>query len=169
MLSDSPCTLLCRWMPAWAWPLASLNLMQIKRCGMARFYDGITPGCRVGTGAPIDLLDQCKGEDMDTAIAKREDLERLHGIRFEEDKLTLWVRSNGCTRKEDFQLSITKGGRGQFGPMLVVVRLQPDFCKRAPYVIDITFTWEELGLDVNAIERDTLHVANPFGVSPFPY
>jgi PBP1b-binding outer membrane lipoprotein LpoB len=56
--------------------------------------------------------------------------------------LLLTVKSNGCTRKEDFKLSVQN-------EELVVERLQRDDCKRMPDTLQLRFSFKEAGLQAN--------------------
>lgn len=101
---------------------------------------------------------------MDPVIAKKEELERLHGLLFDEKTLTIRVRSTGCTNKEDFEISVSKAGPGKAALTLEIVRIEPDFCRTTPHPVDITFSWEELGVDPGLLKTASVKVANPFGV-----
>ncbi|NHZ80554.1 hypothetical protein F2P44_14910 [Massilia sp. CCM 8695] len=96
---------------------------------------------------------------MDTPIARKERLERLHGIRFERKNLVLWVTSSGCTGKDDFQIRLAKA---KTAPTLEIVRIKPDLCKAVNHVVELSFSWEELGLDAEELMSAAVKVANTF-------
>lgn len=56
--------------------------------------------------------------------------------------ILLTVVSNGCTRKEDFKLSMQN-------EELVVERLRRDDCKRMPDTLQLRFGFKEAGLEEN--------------------
>ncbi|NHZ37224.1 hypothetical protein [Massilia rubra] len=101
---------------------------------------------------------------MDTMIAKKNVLERLHGLRFDEKSLIMWVTSTGCTGKDDFDIRVTKGTTGKITLGLEIVRTTPDLCKTTTHVVELSFSWEELGLDPELLKATSVKVANPFGV-----
>lgn len=101
---------------------------------------------------------------MDTTIAKKNALERLHGLRFDEKYLTIWVTSTGCTDKNDFEIRFTKGAAGNTTLALEIVRIAPDLCKTTTHVVELSFSWEELGIAVEILKSASVKVANPFGV-----
>lgn len=68
--------------------------------------------------------------------------------------LLLTVKSNGCTRKEDFKLSMQN-------EELVVERLRRDDCKRMPDTLQLRFSFKEAGLEANKSFR----VRNRFSAS----
>lgn len=68
--------------------------------------------------------------------------EALFGITTQEEILTIYVQSNGCTDKKDFKIETTKSKPQQ----LTVWRINPDHCKAVSRVIAIEFKKEEIGL-----------------------
>jgi hypothetical protein len=68
--------------------------------------------------------------------------------------LLLTVKSNGCTRKEDFKLSVQN-------EELVVERLRRDDCKRMPDTLQLRFSFKEAGLQ----ENKSFRVRNRFSGS----
>ncbi|MBI1405153.1 MAG: hypothetical protein GC145_03390 [Caulobacter sp.] len=71
------------------------------------------------------------------------ELEPLLAAEVRSDALVIRVRSNGCTRKEDFAFFVERAGNRvavAFG------RKKIDVCKAAPRPMDIAFSYEELGL-----------------------
>ena len=101
---------------------------------------------------------------MDTTIAKKDALERLHGLRFDEKYLTIRVTSTGCTGKDDFDIRVTKVRAEKITLDLEIVRTTPDLCKTTTHVVELSFSWEELGLDPELLKAASVKVANPFGV-----
>ncbi|NHZ38607.1 MULTISPECIES: hypothetical protein [Massilia] len=101
---------------------------------------------------------------MDTIIAKKDALERLHGVRFDEKYLAIWVTSTGCTGKEDFEIRVGKGTTGKISFSMEILRITPDLCKTTTHVVELNFSWEELGLDPAQLKNASVKVANPFGV-----
>lgn len=65
--------------------------------------------------------------------------------------ILLTVVSNGCTRKEDFKLSMQN-------EELVVERLRRDDCKRMPDTLQLRFGFKEAGLE----EHKNFRVRNLF-------
>ncbi|PYC20634.1 hypothetical protein [Pseudomonas mosselii] len=74
-------------------------------------------------------------------------LELLRGFKIDEDTIELYVMSNGCTRKEDFEVQVNKGFTGVSPVELTVVRVRPDTCKMLPGMVTITFTKKELEIE----------------------
>ncbi|MDO9222803.1 MAG: hypothetical protein Q7U20_03725 [Caulobacter sp.] len=72
-------------------------------------------------------------------------LEPVYTVSTDRNVLAIRVASNGCTTKEDFAFFVEKtpaGARVAFG------RKRLDTCRTfARGRVELTFTWEELGLD----------------------
>lgn len=87
------------------------------------------------------------------------ELEPLLAVSVETDALTIRVTSNGCTAKDGFAFFVERRDRRvavAFG------RKRLDVCKAAPRPVDLTFTFEELGLPRGA----RVAVVNPLSVQP---
>ena len=82
-------------------------------------------------------------------------LEPVYTVSTDRNVLAIRVASNGCTTKEDFAFFVEKtpaGARVAFG------RKRLDTCRTfAQGRVELTFTWEELGLDGKA----GVFLANP--------
>ena len=61
-------------------------------------------------------------------------------IRNTPDAVVVSVMSHGCTTKRDFRVKI---GRHQ---SLNVKRLRKDRCKKSPKIIELQYSYQELGL-----------------------
>jgi hypothetical protein len=90
-------------------------------------------------------------------------LDVLYGVKFTEDNLIVSVRSSDCTSKEDFKV-LTSLKDAQSERLIAVVRINPDDCGIVSTVVDITFSWAELGLNLSSLRATSIAVANPFGV-----
>jgi hypothetical protein len=77
------------------------------------------------------------------AAAETGELESLQGAVAGASGLVLRVGSNGCTTKADFAFYVGHQGRE---PTLAFARKRLDACKAAPSVVEIAFSYEELGL-----------------------
>jgi len=87
------------------------------------------------------------------------ELEALLGARVDADALTIRVTSNGCTAKDSFAFFVERKDRRvavAFG------RKRLDLCKAAPRPVDLTWSFEELGLPKGA----QVAVVNPLSVQP---
>ena len=82
-------------------------------------------------------------------------LEPVYTVSTDRNVLAIRVASNGCTKKEDFAFFVEKtpaGARVAFG------RKRVDTCQTvAQGRVELTFTWEELGLK----GRSGVFLANP--------
>ena len=82
-------------------------------------------------------------------------LEPIYTASAGKDVLAIRVASNGCTRKEDFAFFVEKTPAG---PRVAFGRKRLDTCRSfAQGRVELTFTWEELGLD----GRAGVFLANP--------
>lgn len=94
-------------------------------------------------------------------------LDVLYGIKFFETKITVWVGTTGCTRKEDFKV-LTSVQDSKSTRLIAFVRVNPDRCLAAPHEVELTFTVDELGLDMKSLTASSITVANPFVVLLLP-
>lgn len=85
-------------------------------------------------------------------------LEPVYGVSANRAGVTVRLPSNGCTRKTDLTLAISKG---QPRPTVLVARRRPDACS-TPGRAEITYTWEELGLKAG----QAFSFANPLIAEP---
>jgi hypothetical protein len=69
-------------------------------------------------------------------------------INREERTLSIFVLSNGCLDKTDFQVTQTKS----LPPQVTILQKSRDFCKRVPFSAELTYTFEELGVSNNSIQ-----------------
>ncbi len=58
-----------------------------------------------------------------------------------KEAVVLKVMSNGCTRKKDFRVRVSRN------QSLQVIRLKKDRCRNDPRTIELHYTHNELGLD----------------------
>ncbi len=82
------------------------------------------------------------------------ELEPLRGAAAGREGLTLKVASTGCTTKADFVFYVGRDGRGQ---TVAFARKRLDVCKAAPSVVEVAFSYAELGL----AGRGAVRVLNP--------
>lgn len=67
----------------------------------------------------------------------------LLGMTYDPSGITFQVTSGGCTNKNTLEVKILETSPVQ----LQLVRTKPDFCEAFfPYGVQITYTFEELGL-----------------------
>ena len=66
------------------------------------------------------------------------------------EAVVLKATSRGCTQKKDFQLKV---GRDH---SLYAKRLRRDRCKKAPKVIELKYSYEELGLTPSLIQGNRI-------------
>lgn len=71
------------------------------------------------------------------------ELEALKGARAGPAGLALKVLSHGCTTKADFTFYVGQEGRDR---TIAFARKRLDVCKAAPNVVEVSFSYEELGL-----------------------
>ena len=81
--------------------------------------------------------------------------ESLYGVSFFEKNIEIIVKSNGCTKPEDFRLDMLNGGDHT---LLNIVRIKPDRCKRMPKLMAIT-------LPFSAKQQQHYKINNSFAVS----
>ncbi|NMF63764.1 hypothetical protein DP113_29300 [Brasilonema octagenarum UFV-E1] len=82
-------------------------------------------------------------------------METLHGLVLTDISATITVTSNGCTKKDDFKIELTKS----LPPIATFIRVKPDNCDAVAHSIDLVFSLKEVG----AAE---FKVANPFVPGP---
>lgn len=85
------------------------------------------------------------------------ELETLRGAAADREGLTLKVASTGCTTKADFVFYVGRDGPGQ---TVSFARKRLDLCRAAPSIVEVAFSYEELGL----AGTGTVRLLNP--VSP---
>ena len=72
--------------------------------------------------------------------------EPLYGIQMGEGKVTIQVKSNGCTRGEHFKFKITKSTTAAEPTAeneLTIQRLGKDQCRRMPFLLSINLPLPE--------------------------
>lgn len=105
-------------------------------------------GCATAPSAPPPII-----APAGSALAE---LEPLFAARAGRQALTISVSSNGCTRKEDFAFFLERKGQAL---TLAFGRKRLDTCQSfAQGKVDLTFTWEELGV----ADRAPVFLLNPF-------
>jgi hypothetical protein len=85
-------------------------------------------------------------------------IEPVYGATAASAGVTVRLASNGCTRKSDLTVALSKG---QPRPILLIARKHPDACK-TPGRAEITWTWDELGLNAG----QAFSLANPLVAEP---
>ena len=90
-------------------------------------------GCATSRG--VTLVEGATGETAE--------LEALKAITAGPDGLTLRVASSGCTRKEDFAFYVDRAAKP---PTVAFARKRVDICKAAPNLVEVGFSYDELGL-----------------------
>lgn len=88
------------------------------------------------------------------------ELEKIYGVQFINGEVRLWVLSNGCTKKESFE--VEKADFNCKTPEIAINRISPDTCKMKPHVVEIIFDQSEFGISKPFI---FLKVKNPFSNS----
>lgn len=86
------------------------------------------------------------------------ELEPLLGVTAAREGLTIRVASNGCTGKDSMAWFVEKSG-GRYA--VAFGRRRIDTCAQPPTAVDLTFSFEELGLPTGA----RVAVVNPLGGS----
>ena len=75
-------------------------------------------------------------------------MEVIKGYTLLEDRIIFRVHTGGCTSKSSFEVEVNKGVTGMPPYMITLFRTVPDPCKGYfPEGIEITFTFEELGIE----------------------
>lgn len=87
-------------------------------------------------------------------------IEPVYGVTASGAGVTVRMASNGCTRKSDLTVALSKG---QPRPILLVARRRPDACK-TPGQVEVTYSWDELGLKPG----QAFSFANPLVAEPGP-
>jgi len=64
--------------------------------------------------------------------------ERVIGISLMAEGVQAQVISTGCTSAEDFEISHVAT---QSACKLTLVRIKPDYCRRAPFVVEVSVPW----------------------------
>lgn len=101
------------------------------------------------------LLSGCVTRPAAPPGAGFELLEPVYTVSADDRVLAIRVASNGCTTKEDFAVYVEKTPAG---PRVAFGRKRPDSCRSLLRGrVELTFTWEELGLDGKA----GVFLANP--------
>jgi hypothetical protein len=83
-----------------------------------------------------------------------EELEPLKAVRAGADGLTIRVASTGCTRREDFAFYVDRAGPEA---TIAFARKRLDSCRAAPDVVELSFSYQELGV----VRHGRLAVLNP--------
>lgn len=93
-----------------------------------------------------------------SAFAEETDeLEALYSAQFDDTYVTIEVKSNGCTKPEDFTI-LASGKGGEHVNSLRIRRDQPDFCKAMPQLIRLQL---ELPPALAAL-KEPYRLENPF-------
>lgn len=87
------------------------------------------------------------------------ELEPLQAVRVVREGLTIRVASKGCTGKDTIAWFVEKSG-GRYA--LAFGRRRVDSCAQPPTTVDLTFSYEELGLPRGA----QVAVVNPVAAGP---
>ncbi len=67
--------------------------------------------------------------------------EVLHGIRVQQNTVTVTVTSNGCTGPGDFEIKVAKSNP----PIATWIRKRPDPCKMISHSVDLEFSRKLIG------------------------
>lgn len=95
----------------------------------------------------------------ESTLQKHAQPAQLYGITLLETKVQFRVRSNGCTKPEDFEIALKEAD--QFAS-LSIVRTKVDRCRRMPRIIQLTKS-----LDYSLIPPNLpIRVVNSFDVIP---
>jgi hypothetical protein len=82
------------------------------------------------------------------------ELEALEAVEAGSTGLALKVLSHGCTTKADFTFYAGQDGRDR---TIAFARKRLDVCKAAPNVVEVSFSYDELGL----ADAGTVRLLNP--------
>lgn len=122
-------------------------------------FKGVVVYAKTNSVRNVSESRAAEATDFEDSIPRLPWKEVLKGISVKNNELTIRVPSNGCTKKEDFQIDINKGITGIPPFILTVFRLRLDYCKAIVRGgTEITYTFEELGLEPG----DSFHVTNDF-------
>ena len=81
--------------------------------------------------------------------------EALYGVSFLQNSIEVNVKSNGCTKAQDFRLDILKG---EDRTLINVVRIEPDRCRRMSKLMSI-------GLPLHTKQQVHYKINNSFAIS----
>lgn len=108
--------------------------------------------CAFMTGCVGGVNAQSEEKSMNTF----EPQETIFGFEYLHDKLRFIVKSNGCTKAENFSV-IWKSGVVD-SQQITLVRNKPDMCRAKPRLVPV-----ELELDKPKGTVSTVNITNPFG------
>lgn len=80
-----------------------------------------------------------KAKNLTSEQMKNNNPEPVSGFKFDGNTIVADVISHGCTRNDDFRIEHVVS---QNQCMLVVTRIKPDFCRRAPMLQTINVEWQ---------------------------
>ena len=120
-----------------------------RRCGVALLVVGLAlavSACSANEGEPLVTAPEKtplqRGQLTASSVSLAEKTppkvteEPLYGKSYRNGKLTIQVRTFGCTTAKSFKLSPSAEREG----WLTVWRTQPDYCRRAPMITFVTLT-----------------------------
>ncbi len=86
-------------------------------------------------------------------------LEPLQAISVEKDKLSITVKSNGCTSSEHFRLLMDE-------PTLSIVRLKPDRCRKRTEWLTLTLPLPQTAHGISVLANwEDIYINNPLALS----
>ncbi|MEL6754777.1 MAG: hypothetical protein AAFO57_12175 [Pseudomonadota bacterium] len=98
----------------------------------------VLPGCVI-----IDADEDDYSAEFSTSSSRT-----VHGALVDADKVSIWVRSSGCTSEQDFSFDVDRESDRSYS--VEFRRDEPDTCRRAPFSKQLTWTLDELGIPENA-------------------
>jgi hypothetical protein len=101
---------------------------------------------RLLTAGLLLALGGCAGGGVTLVVRPGQEtgeLETLKGAQAGATGLALKVLSHGCTTKADFTFYAGRDGHAR---TIAFARRRLDVCKAAPNVVEVNFTYDELGL-----------------------
>ena len=88
-------------------------------------------------------------------------IEPVYGVSVGKAGVTVRLASNGCTKKSDLTTAVSTAPPR---PLVLIARRRPDVCKSAPGVVEIVWSYEDLGLKPG----QAFSLANPLTAAPAP-
>ncbi|MEL6569124.1 MAG: hypothetical protein AAFQ22_11945 [Pseudomonadota bacterium] len=83
-------------------------------------------------------------EDDFTADFERTSSRTVHGALVEENAVSIWVRSNGCTSEADFSFDVDRESDRLYS--VEFRRDDADTCRAAPTIEQLSWTFDRLNI-----------------------
>lgn len=116
-------------------------------------------GCVVYASSGGETTSVRVGSNVATVLSE-EPLEAIHSARFADGRAVVRVASNGCTRKEHFEVRLSAAGQSPVE--MAVIRTEPDHCRAlVPDGVELAWTYADLALTPG----ETVRLANPLIVN----